>query len=282
MKNAAASGVANPLEYAQQQKTNELNAAQYNKMGEGLSGMASTAAGMLQSTIPLAKSVVNQPGFYSGSAEGVNLAWKRAMASLASSPVGRAMGADPNAAVPQEAFRKIMAAQILHQVDDMKAAATEMGATSSRLFQSQIELMQQAAQNPDNSIAANRYLTELSARTAQRMQVIGDMVDDYKQAHKGQLDAGFDKSLRAWMTKNPLFTKEELANPAYLAAPDAPAEIQTKPQAAAWAASMGLQNGQVLRITIPRHGNIPEHPEYRTYQGPPAAPAAGSAVAAPQ
>jgi hypothetical protein len=278
VKTARAVGM-NPLDYAQQQKTNELNAAQYNKMGEGLSGMASTAAGMLQSTIPLAKSVVNQPGFYSGTAEGVNLAWKRAIAGMAATPIGRAMGADPNAPVPQEAFRKIMAAQILHQVDDMKAAATEMGATSSRLFQSQIELMQQAAQNPDNSIAANRYLTELSARTAQRMQVIGDMVDDYKQAHNGRLDAGFDKSLRTWMTKNPLFSKEELANPNLLSAPDAPAALQTKQDASAWAAGVGLREGDPFRRVNPRTGE----PEYRFYHGTPATPAIGpaTAVAAP-
>ncbi len=46
---------------------------------------------------------------------------------------------------------------------------------------------------------------------------IGDMAADYKKEH-GSLDVGFEKDLRNWMAKNPMFTAKELANPQSLAA----------------------------------------------------------------
>ena len=106
-----------------------------------------------------------------GTAEGVSLAYKKALAAL---------GADPNAAVPQEAFRKVMATNILNQVADMKASAKEMASGASRIFQSQIELMEKAAQNPDNSIESNRFLTEVIDRTIQQNMTIGDKAADYR------------------------------------------------------------------------------------------------------
>lgn len=189
-------------------ETGKLDAQQYSKLLGGLQGAGNNAASMLPH-IQMAKALINSPDFYSGSAEGAVLGYKRFLA---------ATGIDPGASLPQEAFRKTMAANILNQVDDLKATATEMGAGSSRIFASQIDLMEKAAQNPDNSVAANRFLTELSDRAAQRGITLADKAADYKQAH-GSLDVGFEKDLRGWMAKNPMFTAKELANPETIGAP---------------------------------------------------------------
>lgn len=175
---------------------------QYAGLHKGLAGAGLTAAQSMP-YVEIAKGLIEHPDFYSGSAEGINLAWKRALAGL---------GLNPNAPLPQEAFRKVMAANIMQQVNNLKAEQESMGQQGGRIFASQIELMEKAAQNPDNSVAANRYLTELAYRSSQRTMAIADMADDYKTRH-GALDAGFEKQLRNWMSKHPMFSKEELANP---------------------------------------------------------------------
>jgi hypothetical protein len=221
----------------------KLDAAEYGKLHTGLSAQGTTAAQMLPS-IQLAKSLINSPDFYSGTGEGLNLAWKRAVAAL---------GGDANAALPQEAFRKIMAANILHQVDDMKAAATEMGGTAGRIFQSQIDLMEKAAQNPDNSIQANKFLSELSERAARRNIAIADMADTYKEDH-GRLSPAFSKQLRQWMQDNPMFTVEEMKNPALIAGPPpgAPAPSTVQGTGAGQAGGTGAP----AAATMPAVGSI--------------------------
>jgi hypothetical protein len=210
-KNAVASGMTSPLQYETAKKISDTDVTQYGKVLSGLSGQANTAAAMLPN-IQMTKALINDPGFYSGTAEGTMLAFKKAAAALRVS--------EEDAAVPQEAFRKVMAANILHQVDDIKAASAEMGQSTSRIFASQIDLMEKAAQNPDNSVAGNRFLAEVQERAANRSMKIGDMAADYKLQH-GKLDEGFIKDLRKWSVDNPMFTKQELANPKSLAAPPA-------------------------------------------------------------
>jgi hypothetical protein len=201
MKNAAASGLATPVDMKKVEKRNDTDVTEYSKLYTGLSSAGTTSAQMLPN-IQLAKGLINDPQFYSGSAEALNLGYKRFLSSV---------GIEPGASLPQEAFRKVMASTILHQVDDMKAAATEMGSSSSRIFASQIELMEKAAQNPDNTVEANKFLTELSERAANRNMQIANMAADYKIKHGG-LDAQFEKNMREWLVKNPMFTEAELKN----------------------------------------------------------------------
>lgn len=185
-------------------ETNKLAGAaqvkQYAALHAGLSGAGFTAANSKPYN-DAAAAIIQDPKFFSGSGEELNLGYKRFLA---------AAGIDPGAALPQEAFRKVMAANILQQVNSLKAEAEAMGQNGGRIFGSQIEMMEKAAQNPSNSIAANRYLTELAARSGARTQQMADMADEYAQAHGGRLDAGFEKSLRGWMNKTPIFSPAEL------------------------------------------------------------------------
>ena len=176
----------------QQKKQATSDVEQYAGLHKGLAGAGMTAANSLQYT-QAAAGLLNDPQFYSGSLENVDLAWKRALSGL---------GISPGAALPQEAFRKVMAANILQQVNALKAEAETMGEKGGRIFASQIDLMEKAAQNPDNSVQANRYLTEIAQRSANRTLQLADMADDYKAKH-GALDAGFEKQVRNWIVKNP-------------------------------------------------------------------------------
>jgi hypothetical protein len=207
-----AQGVGTPaqLEAAKTQATKqtESDVAQYGELHKGLAGAGLAAANGYDYNRQ-AKALLSDPSFYSGSMEGANLAIKRFLSGV---------GIDPGAALPQEAFRKVMAANIQQQITSLKAETEAMGEKGGRIFAPQIELMERAAQNPDNSIAANRYLTEVATRSADRTLKIADMADDYKKAH-GALDAGFEKDIRNWIVKNPLFTPQELANPKSIGAP---------------------------------------------------------------
>jgi hypothetical protein len=246
-KKARESGIASgsPLQVEKATEQQKLETASYNKLYMGLQAQGHTSAGMLDS-IATAKSMIYSPDFYSGTAEGPVLAWKRALSAL---------GISPGASLPQEAFRKVMASNILHQVDDMKAAATEMGGATGRIFASQIELMEKAAQNPDNSIEANKFLTELSDRSAKRNMQIADMTADYKTQHGG-LNAGFEKGLRKWMVEHPMFTAQELHDHRLITAPTMPADIvspqmpkdQRRTAVAAWARQMGVRPGEPIRL----------------------------------
>ena len=181
----AAVGLKQPgeVEQAKQQ------AGYFNKLYSGISAAANTSA-QAQNDVNIAKAAINDPNFYSGTGENWNLLAKKALA----------IGVDPTGAQPQEVFRKVMAQNVLQQINGLRAAQEEMGNAGGRIFQSQIDLMEKAAQNPDNTIASNRFLTELADRSINLNTKLGDMADNYKG---GKLDAKFQQNMRDYVSKNP-------------------------------------------------------------------------------
>lgn len=177
----------------------------FSKLYSGISALGNTSAASLED-IRLAKAAINDPNFWSGTGETYNLMYKRALA----------LGGNTSA-VPQEVFKKVMAANVLQQTNGMKAAAEEMGASSSRLFQSQIELMEKAAQNPENTIQSNRFLTELAERTANKNIKLADSAADYKN---GKLDPQFEKGFRKDASA-PMFSNWEMGHLETIGAPAA-------------------------------------------------------------
>src|SRR5262249_32225809 len=112
-RDAISSGFPNVAEYKSgiEQRTAE------NKAGAALySGLqaSSRAYDEMRPHLDAMRSIFNDPNFYSGTAAGLNLAYKKALAS---------MGGNPNVALPQEALRKVIAANILNQTDQLKAEA---------------------------------------------------------------------------------------------------------------------------------------------------------------
>jgi hypothetical protein len=154
-------------------------------------------------------SLFKQPNFYSGTGQALNLAFKRAYVAL---------GGDPNTALPQEAIKKVLAKNILDQVGALNAERAAMGsAGGGRIFASQIKLMNDAAQNPDNSPAALRYLTELGYRTGQHIRDVQDLADRY---NGGRLDNKFNPILAKYNREHPMFTPDELKDIRLVAPPE--------------------------------------------------------------
>jgi hypothetical protein len=135
---------------------------------------------------------MNDPNFFSGSGEKYNLLYKR---------LKSAVGIDPDAAVPQEMLRKVMASNVLSSLGALKG----MG----QIRVAEIKMAQMAAASPDNSIPANKLLTEISLRTHQRNSDIADMAQNYKEQN-GSLDAGFDKLVTQYGRQHPLFSDAEI------------------------------------------------------------------------
>jgi hypothetical protein len=190
------------------EKAAETDVTQYSNLHKGLAGAGMTAADSLP-YIQIAKGAIEDPNFYSGSGSDAILQLKK---------MGVATGLLPETATtPMEALSKVMASNILQQINGLKAEQEAMGQTGGRIFSSQIELMEKAAQNPGNSVAANRYLTNLAEWSAKRQMAVANMADDYKTTH-GRLDANFEKNVR-----NAIATDPELALPKSLQFPDAEA-----------------------------------------------------------
>lgn len=231
IKNSRAAGFSNPRDYQAALDQDKLDNKRYDSLFGGLQAMGNASAARMDD-IKLSDAIVHDPGFYSGTGAPFVQGLRRAMAAF--SPGDK----NADAATMQEAYHKVLSGNILAQADDMKAQAQEMGPGSMRLFQQQIQLMKEAAGTDDNSPQGLRFLSEVQKRTAQRNVSVADMAADYKAQH-GKLDSGFEKTLRKYFADNPLFSREELANPTSIAhASDRkPAAPAPAPAAAAAAAA---------------------------------------------
>jgi hypothetical protein len=114
-----------------------------------------------------------------------------------------------DAPLSQEAFHKVVAANINQQINALRAEATAMGEKGGRIFAPMIDQMEKAAQNPDYSIPGNRYLTLYAIANGKRIMEIANQADDYKIKHGG-LDAGFEKQIRNWIVDHPISSYGEL------------------------------------------------------------------------
>jgi hypothetical protein len=261
-KDAAASGIpgGNPLGYERAKEGQKADVAQFSKLYEGISSTGDIAGSGLEN-LRLSRSLLNEPTFVSGFGTDIVQGYRKAIAQL--SP------GHENDAQPQETFRKVMAGSILQQINTLKAEGQAAGLTNSRFFQSQVMLMEKAAQNPSNSVAANRTLTEIAWRHSQLSIQIANMADQYKQTHGGLLDSGFSQLLRQKLSSTSIFTPAELAQPKLLAAVTMPA--LTEEQVPAWARAMKIQPGQPVRTQSGRY--VVPIEVSRTKSGPLAAPA---------
>lgn len=140
--------------------------------------------------LDLARKLTEDPNFYSGVGEKYNLLIKRALVAL---------GGDPNTAAPQEAFRKVVSKSILDQIKDM--------AGTGQIRVAEINIMREAAANPDTTPQANRLLIELAARMGKRSAAIMDIAQNY---NGGRLDAGFDRKVSAYDRANPVISDKEI------------------------------------------------------------------------
>jgi hypothetical protein len=150
-----------------------------------------------QQTLRLAKGLMNDPSFDSGTFSGNKLAYKRFMVALG-------LG-DSAQALTQEGFNKAVSEAILEQLRSLGGLG--LGQVKAKEF----ETMTKAAQSQENTPATNRLLTEMGLRMAERWQIpLSQMAREYRRQHGGQLDAGWDDLKARYLETTPLFTDPEL------------------------------------------------------------------------
>jgi hypothetical protein len=227
------------IELAQKQELTRGDALQ-----KGLQGAAREFETSLKPHLDAMRGILNDPNFVSGAGVG----FQEALNKIRSSPLFAGLpGYDPNAALPNEAIRKVVAASILNQTTELKAEAAEMGGSAGRLFQQQISLMEKAAQNPENTAPALRYLTELQQRMGDHARGIADLASKYEGKYgRGVLDNNFNEVLSKYNNAHPIFTPAEMRDMRLFAPPTAPA-IHDKREALAWAEKAGIRPGDPIK-----------------------------------
>lgn len=165
----------------------KLNAVKYQSLVDN-----GTKAQQEIPQLQMLQTQMEDPNFFSGAGEKYNLLYKR---------LKSAVGIDPDAAVPQEFLRKATAANVLSSLGALKGLG--------QIRVAEINMAREAAASPENSIPANKLLTEISIRTHQRNSDIADMAQSYKEKN-GSLDAGFDKLVTQYGRDHPLFSNAEI------------------------------------------------------------------------
>jgi hypothetical protein len=218
-----------------------------NHVYGGMNAAAETYQTDLKPALDISRSILNDPQFTSGFGAGASLNWHRIQAQFGNA----------KAAQLQEAFSKVTATSILQQSNQMKFEMQESGDKAGRLFQQQAALIEQASPRLEATVAGNRTLVEYQSRLGDLRVALADRARAYVRAH-GHLGPDFDQEVSNYMKANPLFSKDELAHPDLLGAPQLPPGLKGE-QIIAFARSWHLQPGDPIRrsdgrgyITVPR------------------------------
>lgn len=157
--------------------------------------------------IQLAKRLIEDPAFYSGTAADQNLTLKKILANF---------GQDPNASAPQEVVGKILAKNL---ADGLRTTFGGLG----QVRVAELNLLQKATESNANTVPALRALTTMTERVHQRNVAIAQMARQY---NGGRLDQGFDAKVAEYDQKYPLFTPGEIANYQSIFSKEGPREKQ--------------------------------------------------------
>jgi hypothetical protein len=248
-------GQLNPLlNLAQSIKDNEAVHQADIKRGtstsEGIHAQAMSYEQEYKPLLTAAKSIANDPRYYSGAGGNLALDWNKAKAAIA-----QQLGiGDPNSAAMQEAMKKIQAASVLSQINDMRFQLQEAGQQSSRIFGQQVDLVNQASPSLENTPAGTRTLISIQERLGDFKSKLDQMQRDYLASGHSYLDRGFDQHVSDYLKAHPMFSDAEKANFRLVGAPTVPPGLNQQ-QFQQWAAGMGLS------------ANDPNNNYFRTQSG---------------
>jgi hypothetical protein len=210
-----------------------------NKTYEGMRGTATTYQTELKPSLSVAKSILNNPAFYSGTGGQWSLDWNKI----------KSVYGNQNAAQLQEAFSKVTASTLLQQSNELKLEMLQAGGQAGRIFAQQVELMQRAAPQLQTTPAGNRTLIEYQTRLGDLHTERFRLATEYLRTHQ-YLDVGFDRQMERYLQAHPLFTQQELAHIELLGAPTIPSDLANNQQGfQTWARGMGLHPGDAYRGT---------------------------------
>ena len=132
--------------------------------------------------------VVNSPDFYSGFGGDWVLAWNRMKAAL---------GGDPNSAAAMESFEK------MRNDLNLSGLRTSLGGLG-QVRLAEINMINNAFANKDNSIAANRALIMMKKSINDRIANASQVANDYVGAHGGVADQSLRNRLFNFYKNTPL------------------------------------------------------------------------------
>jgi hypothetical protein len=216
-----------------QKKALELNLARSDKLKGGIEAASRQFEGGDRDALQLARSALNDPAMWTGAGAERSLDLNRI----------RAIWGDTKAAQLQEMLQKVTAQSVLSDINSQRDQMMEAGGTSTRLFSQQADLVKQTSAQLGSSLAGNRALVEIKLRNGELASKIAQMERDYLKSH-AYLDSDFDQKLSEM---KPLYSPNELAHPALLGVPTAPATLQSSADYTNWGQSLGLKPGDPFR-----------------------------------
>jgi len=149
--------------------------------------------------LALAKRLVNDPNFVSGSLAPGSDMMKR---------LSVAFGMDPSTATPDQLFDKVRAGSILNQIKGM--------AGTGPVRVAEMKFIDQMIAGRENTPETLRTLLDIESRLYDRAKTVRDMANNYNNGH---LDAGFTKKVADYKNSNELFSPAELKDPRLIAPP---------------------------------------------------------------
>lgn len=250
-RTAARLGMTLPQYQAQKaatEKAGGLRGEQFGRLATAIAEKASTADTMT-GHLKVMHSTLESPDLFTGPGHEPVEYLRKAYQNLPL-PQGlkAALGITANTA-PNEALRKVTAANVLNQMTGMRDDASAIGGSGGALRVAQMDLMIKAAQSPDSSIPALRLLTELGDRAVVQDKVIGQMAREYiRRSPTHTLDEAFQDQMSKWYEAHPLLSPQEEAEIKYLSAPTLPSSVKTEADARAWMKKMQIPPGSVARL----------------------------------
>lgn len=235
-KNARASGEGAPMtprQFEAAKEDDKKDVELWNKRYPEIQALGESSKNGLQKA-QLMKNLTLQPGFYSGPLSEHVQTYQQFKSVF---------GKNPSSALPAEAFHKVVNDMLIEQVKALGKSGV------GRVLQTEVNTMRQGIASMGITAQSNRALAEIVSRVYQQQADIAEIQRGIK-APAGQRNVAFDGVVTKYLEDHPLFTKDELQHPQLIGAPDAPpASAQwSKPQARAWAKSVGLNPGDPIRI----------------------------------
>ena len=182
-------------------EADKLEIAASQKNYQGLQGLARVGHDVNE-TADMAKSLISDPDFASGTGAGFQQKWKNLLV---------ATGHDPRLGFSQGVFTKITSEMVQAQLNQAKAMAAEMGGSAGRVFQAQIEQIEKSSPSMEGMTPAqNMFLVDQWQRIAKRNIAVGNMAADHMDANGGRLGPSWDKKVSKYIEDNPLYSKNEL------------------------------------------------------------------------
>lgn len=216
-------------------KAGEAGVKNFDTEYVGLQKLAQSSYNGIQKAA-LAKSLTMQPGFYSGPLQPTTEIYQQFKSTF---------GRSPDTAVPQEAFQKVTTDMLTEQIKALGQSGV------GRVLLAEVQNMQKGLASLGISAAGNRAQLEIVSRVYQETQDLGEIArgiaadTSIQPQNKGR---ALDEAAAKYYRDHPIFSDAEKTDPRILSAPDVPQAIRSNPQLVAWAKSVGLSSGNLIKI----------------------------------